>query len=142
MNDPLNALLSRDAPEPSSSFDSSFQAALELERLLEQDQPEPSSSFDSSFQARLEVEQKLLRPRWGWSRERRWASIVASLTALAAAAALFLLPGQERPPEEDLPMLAHLELLEVYGEMELLDALEDPATFEAVAILDRLEVTP
>jgi len=75
---------------------------------------------------------------------RRWPLMV---TAFAAAAALVLFAlrrptepeALDAPPAGEWAMLGHLELLEVYAEMQVFDGLEDEETFELVAMLDTLD---
>lgn len=103
----------------------------DLDRLLDADRPEPSPGFDARFRRRLRA-----------PRRRRRVAVVA-LAALAAALVLWLRrPVEPVVPPDDAPMIAHLELLEHYGELEVLEALEDPETFELVAKLDELEEAP
>ena len=146
--------------------------APDLDALLDLDHPAPRAGFDARFQARLTQASRtpaadstpvaasptrsaevipMARPqavRTGHSRHRRWPRWLAALPALAAAAVLALFVGQDfrgdEPDAADLAMMAELELLEVYGEMQLFDALEDEETFEVVAMLHVLdeEATP
>jgi hypothetical protein len=126
----LDALLAADAPVPSPGFDARVRAALGdgLDGVLAADRPAPSPGFDARVRAGLRAER---RGRRGW-----W--IAGALAAAAAVALFFVAPRGEAEldPEADPALLAHLDLLEVYGEVEALDALEDEETFDLVASLD------
>lgn len=156
----LDALLDADRPEPSPDFDDRFRARLAaeraasadpppdpreaaLDRLLDADRPEPSPGFDDRFRARLARERRAGRLR-GRGRVRPWLGALG-LAAAAAVAAFVVWPRAVTPDREpfgagaDPELLAHLDMLEVYGEIEALEALEDEETFELIARLDRLE---
>ncbi len=154
----LDHLLDQDQPEPSGGFDERFwhrwsQADVEgeVEDLVDADRPEPSPGFDARAAERLSAvtgsgrPERLRQPPRPQPRRRRrrwWGAAAATLAAGALAAAMLLSVGADAPlPEapQQLAMLANLELLEDYGPIEVLDALEDPETFELVAMLDELE---
>jgi len=157
----LDALLDADRPEPSDDFDRRFWARMRdeaeaLDGLLDADRPEPTDGFDERFDARLAAERRAdrlagsgrpgrsaRRDRPGPRRARRsrWGAAAAALVAVAAGVLLVVLPLDRatEPPDDDLLFVAHLDLLEVYDEVEVFDALVDPETFEMIAALDTLE---
>ena len=74
-------------------------------------------------------------PRW-----RRNFKITVALAA-AALAFTFWTAGKVEdltPPDEELDMVAHLDLLEQYDELEAFEALRNEDVFETVAALDTL----
>jgi hypothetical protein len=136
-----------------------------LDRLLALDDPEPSATFDASLRHRLRQAQTedaglrtvaadVLRlpalPQRSWpnldralSAAPRWRRNAFVTTVLAAAAlvATFWFARKVEdlnPPDEELDMVAHLDLLEQYDELEAFEALRDEDVFEAVAALDTL----
>lgn len=164
----LDDLLDADRPAPSAAFDGRFEARLaadgdaRLDDLLDADAPRPSADFDARFMARLEAEASAEPSAAGTGAagadapsessgarvlqfRRRWAvmgTAVGALVAMAAALALWLLPadsGFDALSTDDLGLLANLELLEVYDELQVLDAIEDESTFEAIALLHTLD---
>lgn len=157
----LDALLDADQPAPGTDFDARFFERFAathgpgLDDLLDADRPSPGDDFDASFLARLAAEHQQATEPEGAPEpsdgarvlrfRRRWAAIgtaVGTLMAAAAALALWLLPtqtGLDDLSSDELGLLANLELLEVYDELQMLDALEDEATFEMVAQLHTIE---
>lgn len=146
----LDALLDADGAAPSAGFDAGFAARLageagdgegRLDALLDADGVAPSAGFDARVLAAVADEpasgRLLLFPR-------RWA-VGAIGVALAAAAALALWVVASRDgasgevPAGELAMMHHLDLLEVYDELRVLDGIEDDETFELVAMLHRLD---
>ncbi len=140
----LDTLLNADLPEPSSHFDARFWTrfaqeadtdAAVLDGLLGVDAPEPSIGFDAVFRCRFAQR----ATPWRW---RRPATMGLALVGMAAAAVMFLLLPAEIPapvvPTVDPAMVAELELLELYDELQVLDALEDAETFELIAALHTL----
>ncbi|MCK6572949.1 hypothetical protein L6V77_17855 [Myxococcota bacterium] len=136
-----------------------------LDRLLAVDCPEPSPMFDAHLRHRLRQAQTedaglrtvagdVLRlpalPQRHWPsldravaagpRWRRNFKVTAALAA-AALAVTFWFAGKVEdltPPDEELDMVAHLDLLEQYDELEAFEALRDEDVFETVAALDTL----
>jgi hypothetical protein len=88
------------------------------------------------MRARLKAERR--GRRW-W-----WAAGTSALAAAAAVAIFVLAPrGTTGDAEDPFPgaepeMLAQLDLLENYNEVEAFDGLQDEETFDLVASLDDL----
>ena len=149
----LERLLDLDAPTPSEGFDAELSQALANARLAEDealdallglDQPRPSAGFDGRVQAalaraRAEEDQEAPKTAKVLPFVRRRASLWVGLAAAAAVAA-FVLPTlwrrAEPVPDQDVAMMAHLELLEAYDELAVLDGIEDADTFDLLLELD------
>lgn len=151
----LDALLELDRPEPGPEFDRRFFARLDaladgdgddearLDALLDPvvgaDRPQPGPAFDARVLAALTDP----RPPTAGGRILAFArrpALVAPLLAAAAALAIWVgtRPPAE-PPPADVALLGHIELLEVYDELEVLDGIADEETFELVAMLHTLD---
>ncbi|MEZ4432723.1 MAG: hypothetical protein R3F65_09940 [bacterium] len=139
----LDRLLDADAPEPGAGFDARFfvrlaaVGAADLDAALDADAPGPGPGFDERVRAAIAAEQtqgaRVLRF------PRRW--VVGAVLA-AAAALLWVFAragGAPEVPASELGLLAEMELLEVYDEMQVLDGIEDDETFELVAMLHTLD---
>jgi hypothetical protein len=140
--------------ETEQSADAALERALDLAYPADSDGP--GSGFDARFDEALEAELRetsrlkaghrrsgrardRTQPRRARAPRRRTWALVGAFAA--AALAVVWWPSRETPPTEDaLQMMADLELLEAYDTLEVLDALEDEATFELVASLHELDV--
>jgi hypothetical protein len=140
----LDALLDLDAPEPSATFDESF--SFRLRRLRAEDNESRVPPAD------------LLRVPALPNRDHGFSTLPALgrppftnrhafLFALGAAAALFVLfllkdDTVVDPPDDQLQMVAHLDLLESLDEVEHFDALSPSTTRAAdpeVLVVARLD---
>ncbi|MEE8409167.1 MAG: hypothetical protein V3T05_06160 [Myxococcota bacterium] len=105
-----------------------------LEQALARDaDQEPGPGFDTRFFARLEEAKS--KGQRGWLSRFRWSLAGGSLVAAAATTALLLTINVERTPAMagDLELAMHLDLLEDYDVVSL---LEDVETFEVLARVD------
>ncbi|MCB9540906.1 MAG: hypothetical protein H6703_00475 [Myxococcales bacterium] len=140
----LDSALDGDAPGPGAGFDARFferlaaEGAADLDAALDADAPGPGAGFDERVRAAIAAEEakgaRVLRF------PRRWA--VGAVLAAAAAALLWVFAragGAPEVPASELGLLAEMELLEVYDEMQVLDGIEDDETFELVAMLHTLD---
>ena len=137
----LDALLAVDQPEPSAGFDAGMRFRLRREMAADTDQRMTSADV-LRIPALPHHEMPILdAARKSKPFSRAGFIRVAILAAASLAATVwFTLKEQELdPPDEELAMVAHLDLLENYEEVETYDALEDEDTFEVVAALDTLE---
>jgi hypothetical protein len=134
--------------------------AARLDALLALDRTSPSAKFDAHLRHRLRqvqtedaglrtVAADVLRlpalPQRHWPnldravaavpRWRRNFKITAALAAVALAVTFWFARRVEdlNPPDDDLEMVAHLDLLERYEALEVFEALRDEAVFEVVA---------
>ncbi len=151
----LDPVVGADRPEPGPDFDARFferlaevdsrpdaDGALDalLDPVVGADRPAPGPDFDRRVTDALRAEAPA-RPSTG-ARILRFVRRPAVLPLLAAAAMLVawvLSRPPTEPPENDLELLGHLELLEVYDELEVLDGIADEETFELVAMLHTLD---
>jgi anti-sigma factor RsiW len=103
--------------------------------------PEPSPAFEQRFLARLAGERGARRERRGVLAflSPRW--VAPSLVGAAAAAAMVLYAGRERPAD-DAFVAAHLDLFESYEAVASVGAVERPEDVQVVAHLDELEKAP
>lgn len=154
----LDAAVGADRPEPGPDFDARF-----FERLAELDrQVDPEAELDALLDPVVGADRPAPRPHFerrvldaltetapdeasptGGARILRFVArprVVLPLLAAAAALLFWLIPrAAEEPPTGDLELLSHLELLEVYDELEVLDGIADEETFELVAMLHTLD---
>jgi len=137
-----------------------------VERLLDLDAPVPGEGFDRAFrfrlrgamaedgETRMRAGDALLVPalpvrnspmferlKQGNVFTRRKMAVVMFATAASLLVTFWFARKVEAldPPEDDVPMVATLDLLEHYDELEAFEALRDEETFEAVAMLDRMD---
>lgn len=142
----LDTLLAADAPEPSGAFDFHFRARLRGEVFTDvslRRGPDSPLRVPGLPPAEYAPDQRLRSA--GPRRPVRVSVLIAAAAAFVAGFLWFTEPDAPveagDPPDEELGMVAHLELLENFDEVAALEALEDDDTFELVASLDRLEAS-
>ena len=158
--DRLAAIQIIERAERTESVEPEFEPSLRA--LLDADQPEPSADFDLRFRFHLrqvEGEDFALRvpsvdfrvpalPKHAspiidaalaskpFTPGRFWRIGGLAAAALLVTAIFSFRAAVLDPPDEDVAMVAQLELLENYGPVEAYEGLQDDDAFEVVAALD------
>ena len=138
----LDALLSSDRPLPSTGFDRTYRNRLRREMAADSGLRMPAADLLRVPSLPKHDSPMFQRLRQGSPFTRRKFAVVAVMAA-ASLIVTFWFAQQEQalqPPDEELAMVAHLDLLENYEEVEVFEALRDEDVFDVVASLDSLAV--
>ena len=134
-DDALDGLLSLDQPTPGPDFDVQLQFKLRRELALDSEMRLPP--VDVLRVPRLPQHngplfERASRPH-PFTRARKLKLAGAAVVALALSAVLGDRLESSLPPDEDLALVAHLDLVEAFEEVSVFDALQDEETFEVVS---------